>query len=203
MLAYRPRRSALALAAVLVLGACASAPPSDEGGMLPEGYSERLAYTDGLASGYKVSGDQRKLLQYYVSDTIHLVRTLSGGDSGVRDGRLVSSSAKNIEEIVIDSGTPGVVLASGPRWMAVSFEPGTYLYFVSEAPRSVWLGKEYDRDRYYLYLPDWNGQGGTVKLGNVRYTAVGDSIRSHLIVDRESFDSTEARQARLPGRLLK
>ena len=185
----------------LVIGGCASAPPPNAG-FLPEGYAERLAYTDGLASSFKVSGDQRRLLQYYVSDTIHLVRSSSGGQSGIRDGRLVSSSSQAVREIVIDSGTPGVVLASGPRWMAVSFEPGSYLYFISDAPRSVWLGNEYDRERYYLYLPDWNGQGGTVKVGNTTYVAVDSSIRAHLMIDRESFSSMDAQQSRQPGRVL-
>ena len=189
----------------LVVGGCASAPPPSAdpyAGYLPESNAERLAYTDGLASGFKVSGDQRRLLQYYVSDTIHLVRSSSGGQSGIRDGRLISSSSQAVREIVIDSGTPGVVLASGPRWMAVSFEPGSYLYFISDAPRSVWLGNEYDRERYYLYLPDWNGQGGTVKIGNTSYVAVDSSIRAHLMVDRESFSSMDAQQRRQPGRLL-
>jgi hypothetical protein len=202
---------ALAIAHAGLLAGCASSSPAYSGNTqtaepadyyVPEGYEERLSFTDGLASEHHVSSEQRKQLQYYVSDTIRLVRSASGGQTGISNGRLVASSSQAVREVVIDSGTPGVVLASGPRWMAVSFEPGSYLYFVSEAPRSIWLGDEYVHDRYYLYLPDWNGNSGTVRLGNSNYVAVDGSARAHLMVDRESFSNVDARQSRQPGRLL-
>lgn len=196
-----PLKIVAAFAALLAVSACASAPGTDSAYPL-DGNAERLAYTDSLASGHRVAGRERRLLQYYVSDTIHLVRTTSAGGTGVERGRLVSSQSQSVREIVIDSGTPGVVVASGPRWMAVSFEPGSYLYFTSAAPRSVWLGRDYDAERYYLHLPDWNGRGGTVKIGNTTYVAVDDSVRAYLTVDRESFSQVDARQIRQPGRLL-
>lgn len=166
-------------------------------------YAERLPFTDGLSAEYRLSGAHKRQLQYYVSDTIRLVRSRSGGETGVRDGRLVSRSARDIEQIVIDGGTPGVVLASGSNWMAVSFERGSYLYFVSNANRSAWLGDDQIEDAYYLYLPDYNGQGGTVRLGNQAYTATDDSFRAHLLVRRESMSDVSARQSRQPGRHLR
>jgi hypothetical protein len=168
-----------------------------------QSYAEKVAFTDGLSSEYKLGSEQKRLLQYYVSDTIRLVRSASGGQTGIRDGRLVSSSSRDVDQVVIDGGTPGIVLASGPNWMAVSFEPGTYLYFVSRANRQTWLADDYVDDQYYLYLPDFNGQAGTVRLGSTMYTATDDSFRAHLVVDRESFSAVDARQAKLPGRYLK
>jgi hypothetical protein len=178
-----------------LLASCASS-----GGQ--PGYAEKLAFTDGLASEYKLGSEQKKLLQYYVSDTIRLVRSASAGQTGIRDGRLVNSSSHDIDQISIDGGTPGVVLASGPNWMAVSFEPGTFLYFVSKANRRTWLADDYVDDQYYLYLPDFNGQAGTVRLGKTLYTATDDSFRAHLAVDRESFNNVDAREAKQPGRYL-
>lgn len=172
-------------------------------GCASTGYAEKLAFSDGLAYQYKLGSEQKRLLQYYVSDTIRLVRSASGGQTGIRDGRLVSSSSRDVDQVVIDGGTPGIVLASGPNWMAVSFEPGTYLYFVSHANRQTWLAEDYVDDQYYLYLPDFNGQAGTVRLGNTLYAATDDSFRAHLVVARESFSDVDARQARLPGRYLK
>ena len=167
------------------------------------GHAERLAFTDGLSAEYKLGSEQKRLLQYYVSDTIRLVRSASAGETGIRDGRLVNRSSRDVDQVVIDGGTPGVVLASGPNWMAVSFEPGTYLYFVSRAHRQTWLADDYVDDQYYLYLPDFNGQAGTVRLGQQIYAATDDSFRAHLVVDRESFSGVDARQSRLPGRYLK
>lgn len=167
------------------------------------GYAEKLAFTDGLSAEYRLGAEQKRKLQYYVSDTIRLVRSASGGQTGIRDGRLISSSSRDVDQVVIDGGTPGIVLASGPNWMAVSFAPGSYLYFVSQAGRATWLADDYVDDQYYLYLPDFNGQAGTVRLGNTIYTATDDSFRAHLVVDRETFSNVDARQARLPGRYLK
>lgn len=189
---HAPRGLALLFTACLALS----------GGCATQGYAEKLAFSDGLAAEYQLANEQKRLLQYYVSDTIRLVRSASDGQTGIRDGRLVSSASRAIDEVIVTGGTPGVVLASGANWMAVSFEPGTYLYFVSAAQREVWLGEEYADDRYYLYLPDWNGREGTVRLGDAVYTAIADSYRAHLIVDRESFSNVSTRQARLPGRRL-
>ncbi|MDB5969486.1 MAG: hypothetical protein JWQ90_1936 [Hydrocarboniphaga sp.] len=176
----------------LLLASCAST-----------GYADRVAFTDGLSSEYKLGSEQKRMLQYYVSDTIRLVRSASAGQTGIRDGRLVSSSSRDVDQVIIDGGTPGVVLASGPNWMAVSFDTGSYLYFVSRANRQTWLAEDYVDDQYYLYLPDFNGQAGTVRLGSTIYTATDDSFRAHLVIARESFSDVDARQARLPGRYLK
>jgi len=172
-------------------------------GCASTGYAEKLAFTDGLSAEYRLGAEQKRMLQYYVSDTIRLVRSASGGQTGIRDGRLVSSSSRDVDQVVIDGGTPGIVLASGANWMAVSFASGSYLYFVSKANRAVWLADQYVDDQYYLYLPDFNGQSGTVRLGKALYSATDDSFRAHLVVDRESFSDVDTRQARLPGRYLK
>lgn len=193
----RTARHLLKVALLPCLGLLASCASS--GG---PGHAEQLAFTDGLATEYKLGSEQKRMLQYYVSDTIRLVRSASAGRTGIRDGRLVSSSSRDVDQVVIDGGTAGVVLASGPSWMAVSFEPGSYLYFVSRANRQTWLADDYVDDQYYLYLPDFNGQAGTVRLGNTMYTATDDSFRAHLVVGRESFNGVDARQSRLPGRYL-
>lgn len=165
----------------VLLGACA-------GG----GASERLVYSDTLARSYQLGSESPRALQYYVSDNIRLIRGRSAGERGIADGRLVDRAAMSVEEVIVDSGTPGVVVGGGNGWLAVSFERGSYLYFVS-GPQ---------QDAYYLYVPDWNGSQGTVRLGDWSYTAVGDSAKAHLLVGRDSFAQRQNRQAKLPGRKL-
>ena len=185
----------VALAAGLLASACASRPTAT--------HAERLAYTDTLAGQWRLDRGQDQALQYYVSDEIRLVRSFSGNQQGVTGGRLYRAGAQTVEEIVIDPGTPGILLGSGPNWKAVSFHPGTYLYFVSNRPRRV-VGHAFEQgtDRYFLYLPDWNRRGGTVRLGDSLWTAVGDSVHAHLLVERQSAFDQRSRVFRQEGRWL-
>ena len=165
---------------------------------------ERLPFTDGLAANYGLVEDQKQDLQYYLSDRIELVRTAESGQVGVRDGILVDHSYSDSDRVVVEPGTPGVVLASGPNWMAVSFAKGRYFYFVSDPPRSAWRGGDWAPGRYYLYQPGpVNGLPGPVQFDNALYYATGNSYQAFLVVDRESFARATGREERLPGRRLK
>lgn len=183
----------LVMCAASLLVGCASAPPGS--------YAERLPFTDTLGATWNLTRTQARELQYYVSNEIRLVRSFSGSQQGITGGRLFSQGGQTIEEIVIDPGTPGILLASGPHWKAVSFHPGTYLYFVTNQPRRF-VGQAFDEgiDRYFLYLPDWNGQGGTVRLGHSPWAAVEDSVHAHLLVERESIFDQRSRSFRQEGR---
>lgn len=183
------------MCAVGLLAGCASVPA--------DRHAERLAFTDTLGSQWNLTRTQAKDLQYYVSNEIRLVRSFSGNQQGIAGGRLYSQGGRTIEEIVIGPGTPGILLASGPHWKAVSFHPGTYLYFVSNQPRRF-VGQAFDQniDRYFLYLPDWNGQGGTVRLAHSPWTAVDDSVHAHLLIERESAFDQRSQTFRQQGRTL-
>lgn len=186
-----------------VLQGCASNEP------LPNNTArERLPFTDALAREWNLDPGYRPQVQYYVSDAIRLVRSVSGGEKGIADGILVSNGGRAIDEVVIESGTPGVLvgegtLGNGQNWMAVSFQPGTHLYFISNAPqRGSRIGERYSADRYYLYIPDWNGRTGSAKLGEDSFAVAPESLAAHLIVTRESSFTNESAVYRQPGRYL-
>lgn len=187
----------IGLAAGLLLSACAS----HRGG---EAEPEQLAFTDSLIGEYGLTEPHKKRLQYYLSEPITLARSASQSVRGISEGRLVDRGARDIDNLYIPAGTPGVVVGSGANWLAVSFEPGSYLYFVSKQPRlnSPYWDDLRDGDRYYLYAPDWDGRTGSVKIGNASYQAIGRSIEAYLLVDRESLYITDTRERALSGRLL-
>ena len=182
------------IAAALLLSACASGREVDE----------QLAFSESLIRDYGLAEPHKRRLQYYVSEPITLARSASSSMRGIADGRLVDRGARDIDKLHVASGTPGVVVGSGPNWLAVSFEPGSYLYFVSNQPRlnSPYWDDRRDGDRYYLYAPDWDGRAGTVKVGNASYQALGRSIDAFLLVDRDSLYTTDSRDRVLSGRLL-
>lgn len=165
---------------------------------------ERLAFSDSVIRDYNLTDIHKRRLQYYSSENITLARAASNNLRGIADGRLIERGSTHISDVKVQSGTPGVVVGAGPNWLAVSFEPGSYLYFVSGQAQinSPYWNDRRDGDRYYLYAPDWDGRAGSVRLGNVDYQAVDRSIESYLVVDREALYSADSRSSTLSGRWL-
>lgn len=174
------------------------------GGCANRVLDEQLAFSDSLIGDYGLGEDHKRQLQYYLSRPVLLARSGATSVRGIAEGRLVDRGLRDIETLRIPAQAPGVAVGSGPNWLAVSFEGGSYLYFVSgQAPRESLSGSDSrDPDRYYLYTPDWDGRTGTVKLDGFSYQAVERSGEAFLLVDRESLYRSENRQRELSGRLL-
>lgn len=191
------RNSAFALTTALglltALGGCAS-----------QQVVEQLPFSDSLIEDYGLGESQKQRLQYYLSRPITLARSSSSAVRGIADGRLVDHGQRAIERLDVAANTPGVVVGSGANWLAVSFEVGSYLYFVSgqAALQSPYRSEQREPGRYYLYAPDWDGRAGTVQVGNQSYQALGTSMDAYLLVDRESLHETDSQGRVLSGRLL-
>lgn len=167
-------------------------------------YAERIAYTDGVGGEYRLGETGKRQLQYYTSHKIRLVRAITDGDKGISRGRLISDNGQWFQEIVVPRGTPGIAVGSGPDWLAVSFAPGTYLYFVNRPQNHDWLWTD-DAGiggRYYLYAPEWRDGYGRVQVGNIPFEAVDDSLNAHLLVDRQSAYQSQEDKRVLGGRRL-
>ena len=166
--------------------------------------SERLVFSDALIRDYKLTNEHKPRLQYYTSDQITLVRAASGKLRGIADGKLIERGNTVVRGIEIPADAPGVVVGAGPHWLAVSFEPGSYLYFVSRQSRvnSPYWSDRRDVERYYLYAPDWDGRAGSVQIGDTPYQAVGGSIDVFLTVGREALFDASSQSRTQPGRWL-
>ena len=100
----------LAILCLLLLSAC----------------SPRLSpFTQKLYEDNKWDQDQLKRIQFYLSDAVTLRRQKTDADSRINDGKIRMEEGRNIEEILIPRGTPGV-LSYIPREnrFAISFEEG-------------------------------------------------------------------------------
>jgi hypothetical protein len=92
--------------------------------------SSRVPFTHEIRSQYRLSDDEVKNLQFYASDAIKLRRELNATDRQVTGGhRLVLTSGKVIEEVVVEKETPGVVVALSRDTISVSFDVGSQLDF--------------------------------------------------------------------------
>jgi len=74
-----------------------------------------------------------------------------------------------------------------------------YSGLIPSAAASRGLRGSYAGERYYLYLPDFDGREGSVRIGGQTYSAIDSSASAYLLIDRESFYDERTRQARLPG----
>jgi hypothetical protein len=211
------RRGAPLLAAVLVAAsalACASR-------MVPLTQEARIRH--------KLTDEELKSLQYYVSNRIVLRRVMESEERRVTGShKLQVVAGKNVEEIVIEKGTPGVAVSVAPDLIAVSFEPGAALQFSLRRTAGPTPPPEPD-PAAYAHAPDpfpgnrprepepepapprprgpdsglfWLGLDPPTHLvpyAGKLFEPIGETLQAHLLVDAESLDQVEETKRVLPG----
>ena len=108
-----------------------------------------IPFTEDLKTSNSWTNNEVKKIQYYNSEPIVLNRQLKSNETGIVSGKIKMVGGKQVEEIVIREGTPGIVSALPDELrMAVSFEIGDdhYLTFGVDSKRG---------GRYYLRLKDY------------------------------------------------
>jgi hypothetical protein len=203
------------------------------GGALLGCASSRIPFTHEVRTQYRLSDDEVRNLQFYVSHTITLRRELSATDRQVTGGhKLVLTSGKVIEEVVIEESTPGVAVAVGREAIAVSFDVGSQLEFAlrtgdvpplspldaggsqfaqppdpfpGESRPSEPMG-EPPTDFHNLLGKYWlrfaSGSAGQVPFQSQLFEAIDDSFKAHLLIDADTLDEVVENRTVLPGRTL-
>jgi hypothetical protein len=185
-----------------------------------------IDFTHELRDQHSLTGAELKNLQYYTSSTITLRRELeSGGKQITGNHKLVVVAGKTIEEVVIESKTPGIALAVGDHSITVSFEQGTSIEFVASGtggtrqtetfatpPPDPFPGNNPDRhdpepqpqllQGYFGTYSLATNSGGQVVFQGKTFEAVGDSLQAHLMIGGESFEETVKQHKTLPGMRL-
>jgi hypothetical protein len=192
---------------------------------LATGCASYVPVTQELRNEHRLTANDLSNLQFYNSDTITLRRELARGDrqvTGTHKLRVIAG--KQIEEVVIDKHTPGVVVGVSEGVLRVSFEEGTFLEFgvggpepISEPlaapaafaePPDPFPGDQRRDPRELRPFLGGSGNywlltdGGTVTFQGKRYDAVGSTSRAHLVISTESLDEVEEEKTVLRGRKL-
>lgn len=165
--------------------------------LLITGCANRIPFTQSLRTRYNLADSELRGLQYYVSDTIVLHREVTSGLRKVSEGKLVTRSGRNIDEVIVSHSTPGVAEEVGESWLAISFEEGTRIYFGLKESRGTGLQSKYWL-KYSFQVPNRR----MVSFDGIVYEAIGYSYLSHLLIDKESLAEIERRRRKLPGRRL-
>lgn len=186
-------RIALLLMLVVLLSACS---------LWPQHHERLLPFTHALRAQYNLGPEELRQLNFYLAAPIKLRQQQHRDALQFQQGRLVSSTAKEIEEVLIKPGTPGVVLNVGEHWLDVSFAPGSFLRFGSSPKtRDSWHG------RYALWATRWvDGIGelsGELAFEGRTFYAVDDSERTYLLLDTQHLQYIHKTRRVLDGRTIR
>ena len=142
-----------------------------------------VPYTDAIKTKYNLSDDQLKHLQFYVSDPIVLQRKITAENSSqVISGKIKIVNGEKVEEIVVPTGTKGVLVRDDAGKFEISFEKDDsyYLRFGTNPNRY---------QSYVLLASDWHGKVGTVTYAGNKYVTSPESADAVLLIDLHKISS--------------
>jgi hypothetical protein len=190
------------------------------------GCASYVPVTQELRNEHRLSANDLSNLQFYNSHTITLRRELARGDRQVTGThKLLVIAGKQIEEVVIEKHTPGVVIGVNDGLLRVSFEEGTFLEFGVRGPEPIseplvvtngfatppdpFPGDDppHPRELRPFFAGTGNywllqNEGAAVAFQGKTYDAVGDTSLAHLVISTESLDEVDEEKTILKGRKL-
>lgn len=152
-------------------------------------------FTQDLYREYRWNDYELERIQFYLSEDIVLQRNYSGGSSQIIAGEIKIVEGREVEEIVIRRGTPGVFLFSPKsNRFAISFESNDGDKYLMFGPNPK-MG-----DRYALLGSEWNRRYGVVTYGGRRYRVDARSAYATLMVDLKKVRRVSRRSRTAAGR---
>ena len=161
--------------------------------------SELRPFTQRMYDEFNWSENELQQIQFYLSDDITLWRDAGNEESVIKDGKIRVVDGREVEEVKIKKGTPGVVVFSPKEnRFAVSFdsEDDNFLMF---GPNKKVNG------RYVLLAKEWKNKRGKVTYGGNTYNTNTQSAYAALLVDikaarKVNYNSSSPGGRRVEGR---
>ncbi|MBL8741356.1 MAG: DNA-directed RNA polymerase [Myxococcales bacterium] len=191
------------------------------------GCASYVDFTQEMRDQHNLKASDLKNLQFYNSHPITLRREVERGGRQVTSGhKLLVIAGKQIEEVVIEEHTPGVVVGVADTQIEVSFEEGSSMKFSLRGPEPlvdpvVQGGRfatppdpfpgnggprdlEPPRERFFGSGNFWvlPAGTGTVSFQGQSWDAVGQTADAHLVISTESLEEVEEERTVLKGRKL-
>lgn len=155
-------------------------------------------FTQRLYEENKWSEADLRQIQFYLSEDIVLRRQVEGGSSEIIEGEIKMVDGKEVEEIVIEKGTPGVFLFTPKsNRFAVSFESDSDSRYLMFGPNPK------NGNRYALLASSWKRRGGEVSYDGRKYRTTGDSAYAALMVDLKRIRKVSVKSRRAKGRTVR
>ena len=153
--------------------------------------------TQDLREQYKLSEQDLKSIQFYVSGPIVLTRYSQGAKKTTEGGELTLMKDEVLERIVIKSGTPCLIkdVVDGNR-VTVSFEDGDNRYL-------VFGGIKRNGGNYCLQALDWGGErGGKLNYGEKEYNVNSYAQGAFLYLKVKSLNRFKLDEQVVKGKTL-
>jgi len=151
-------------------------------------------FTEDLYDEYRWTDNELERIQFYVSEDIVLYREYSGDDTRIKDGKIRVEDGREVEEVIIEKGTPGVFVQSPKKdRFAISFEddPANFLMF-GPNPKA--------RGRFVLLAKEWNRRAGKVTYANRQWSTSSASAYAALMVDIKLARKTKYNSKKAEGK---
>ena len=155
----------------------------------------KVPVTNQLKEDYNLNEKNMKIVQFYTSQTIILIRSKTSGTQGASsDGTLVASKNSEQDRVIIPSHTKCVFDTYGPNGeVLIRFETGVgkTLKFAVRATQTA--------GKYYL-VADWKqDKGGEIIYGNETYFATAESGSTYLMVVLKKLNKTKRKDRVVKG----
>ncbi|MBK6520741.1 MAG: DNA-directed RNA polymerase [Polyangiaceae bacterium] len=194
--------------------------------VLGAGCASYVPFTQELRDQHKLEAKHLKNLQFYNSHEIKLRREFDRAGGHVTPGhKLLVIAGKQIEEVVIEAHTPGVILDVSETTLKVSFEEGSFMEFSLRGsspygdpvvqhgrfaePPNPFPGDDPDRPAPVRRTMSGSGNfwllpegGSTVMFQGQAWELVGTSQQAHLVISTESLEEVDEERKVLKGRTL-
>jgi hypothetical protein len=152
-------------------------------------------YTKDLHEDSRWSDSELSKIQFYLSGDIVLWKDINRGESVISNGKIKVVDGKDVEEVIIKKGTPGVFLFSTQKnHFAISFDN------VDDNKYLVFGPSEKVNGRYVLLAKDWDRRYGKVTYGGKTYKTTNESAFVYLMVDLDKTRNTKFKTTKASGR---
>ncbi len=156
-----------------------------------------VPYTSSIQRQSGLSVNDLNKVQFYNSDRIVLFREVGKSTSEVVSGDIKIVNGKQIEEIVINPMTPGVMVnAAGDQRFGISFEDGAdrYLVFGLDPKKA---------GRYTIYGKNWQNHQATIDYDGKEYRLSPQSSETILLVNLKKLSGTKVSSRTAKGRSIR
>ena len=149
-------------------------------------------FTNGAKNSYGLSESELKKVQFYLSGDLVLYKSKSEGNTATEGGVVNVNNSKDIEKIVIKSGTPGVLKAYVDKGkIAVQFEEGENKFLL--------FGNESSNGLYQLLAKEWKNGTGILTYDGKDYRISQGGGGTHLMFSVKKRTKTTINERKATG----
>ncbi|MBK8625756.1 MAG: hypothetical protein IPN86_09415 [Saprospiraceae bacterium] len=152
-------------------------------------------YTKDIHNTEQWNDSDLSKIQFYISDDILLWRDITNGESVIDNGKIKMIDGREVEEVIIRKGTPGVYIFSPQnKQYAISFDATDDTKYLIFGP------SEKVNNRYVLLAKEWGKRYGKVTYGDKLYNTASESAFAYLMVDVSKTKRTKINSEKPSGR---